>query len=67
MRCQCCNKNLSDFEATRKFKREDKSVVFADMCNNCASTIEEDVKFVGRSDLEPNMVNDEDVADEYDE
>ncbi len=39
MRCSCCNKALSNQEATAKFS----SGVFTDMCNKCLSTIEEDV------------------------
>lgn len=31
-RCVCCNKNLSDFEATR---RSASTGEFLDMCNNC--------------------------------
>lgn len=38
---------------------------YADMCNSCASTIEEDVGgFIGRADLDPNMVNDEDLTED---
>lgn len=33
MRCSACNKNLTDFEATRK--TEDGS--FLDLCNRCAT------------------------------
>ena len=67
MRCECCNKILSDFEATRKIKSDSKSVVYADMCNKCASTVEDSIGFIGRSDLDPNMVDDEDLIDEQDE
>lgn len=35
MKCVCCDKLLSDFEATRKIVREDNSVYYPDMCNNC--------------------------------
>ena len=31
MRCVCCNKELSDFEATRK----DTRGIYLDMCNTC--------------------------------
>jgi hypothetical protein len=67
MRCECCNRVLSDFEATRKIKSESKTPVYADMCNKCASSIEDSVRFVGRPDLDPNMVADEDLEDEEDE
>ena len=41
MRCYCCNKVLSSQEATRRFK---ESGEFADMCNDCLSTIDEDIE-----------------------
>lgn len=41
MRCYCCNKVLSSQEATRRFK---ESGEFADMCNDCLSTIDDDVE-----------------------
>ena len=31
MRCYACNKNLSDFESTRKYS----SGEYVDMCNDC--------------------------------
>lgn len=39
MRCQACNRLLTNSEATRKFA----SGVFTDLCNKCLGTIEEDV------------------------
>lgn len=49
MRCYCCNKILSSQEATRRFQ---ESQEFADMCNECLSTIEVDVTdgFSGEED-----------------
>jgi len=49
MRCKCCNKNLSDFESTRK----DDLGEYFDMCNHCfnASAISEEVIVVDREDL----------------
>jgi hypothetical protein len=35
MRCASCDKNLNDFESTRKIVREDNSVHYPDLCNNC--------------------------------
>lgn len=32
MRCTCCNKNLNDFEATRKHALTGE---YLDMCNGC--------------------------------
>ncbi len=40
MRCYCCNKLLSDQEATRRFQ---ESQEFVDMCNECLVTIDDDV------------------------
>lgn len=39
MRCYACNKVLSTQESTRKFA----SGEYADMCNKCLGTIQEDV------------------------
>lgn len=49
MRCNCCNKILSDYESTRKFKN---SGDYVDMCNECFRHIEEDVQVVERDDLD---------------
>lgn len=40
MRCYCCNKLLSDQEATRRFQ---ESQEFVDMCNECLNTIDDEV------------------------
>jgi hypothetical protein len=55
MRCYCCNKLLKPSEATRKFK---ESGVFTDMCNECLSTISEEVETV------EGEGNDEDLFDD---
>ena len=34
MRCLSCNKSMSDFESTRKFKGTQR---FVDLCNHCFS------------------------------
>lgn len=36
MRCLSCDKNLSDFESTRKYA---ESGQFVDLCNSCFKTI----------------------------
>ena len=36
MRCIACNKNLTDFESTRKMSNG----AFLDLCNHCASVAE---------------------------
>jgi NAD-dependent SIR2 family protein deacetylase len=49
MRCIACDKNLSDFESTRKHH---ESGEYIDMCNKCYSTIQQDVTDVDeRHDL----------------
>lgn len=57
MRCQCCNRTLNDFEATRRLKSTGD---FADTCNKCVSEMG-GMEFIVRTDLEPNeSVDDED-------
>jgi hypothetical protein len=50
MRCNCCNRPLSNSEATRKFS----SGTFTDMCNHCLETISEDVECID-SDIEDDI------------
>lgn len=48
MRCYCCNKALSDYEATR---RSVNTGEFLDMCNKCYGSISSDVLSLERTDL----------------
>ena len=48
MRCQCCDKNLNDFESTRKSASTGE---YLDMCNKCYSSISDDLLSVERYDL----------------
>lgn len=48
MRCRCCDKRLSDFEATRKHITTGE---YLDMCNKCYSTIDKQVLSFERYDL----------------
>ena len=48
MRCHCCNKMLSDFEATRKSVHTNE---YLDMCNKCYATISDDLLTYERTDL----------------
>ena len=48
MRCYCCNKILSDFEATRKSVSTGE---YLDMCNKCYATIKDEIKAEERYDL----------------
>jgi NAD-dependent SIR2 family protein deacetylase len=41
MRCQACDRNLSDNESTRK----DSTGKFMDLCNSCYKTIDRDINF----------------------
>lgn len=47
MRCIACDKNLNDFESTRK----DLHGEYLDMCNECYGDIKEDVLSIEREDL----------------
>lgn len=49
MHCISCDKNLNDFEATRKHAVTEE---YIDMCNKCFRDISNDVPTVVRSDLE---------------
>jgi hypothetical protein len=63
MRCQCCDKNLNDYESTRKSVSTGE---YLDMCNKCYSTISDDLLSEVRYDLYDG--NEEDNEDgEYDE
>ena len=48
MHCICCDKILSDYEATR---RNVNTKEFMDMCNRCYGTISNDVLALERQDL----------------
>jgi hypothetical protein len=51
--CIACDKNLSDFEATRKIIHDDGKIEYPDLCNKCfkESELEGQVTIVERSDL----------------
>lgn len=48
MRCYCCNKALSDYEATR---RSVTTGNFLDMCNKCYSSVSGEILAMERVDL----------------
>ena len=48
MRCQACNKLLSEFESTRKSVTYED---YLDLCNECYPHIRVDVKAIERQDL----------------
>lgn len=63
MRCQCCDKNLNDFESTRKHATTGE---YLDMCNKCYSTVSDDLLSVERYDLYDGNEDDYEEG-EYDE
>jgi hypothetical protein len=63
MRCQCCDKNLNDFESTRKHATTGE---YLDMCNKCYSTVSDDLLSVERYDLYDGNEDDYEES-EYDE
>jgi len=61
MRCLSCNKNLTDFESTRKFASTGE---YLDLCNKCYSDIQDDVDTLVRPELQDDEQPFED--DDYD-
>ena len=59
MRCYCCDKNLNDFESTRKSASTGE---FLDMCNKCYSTIKDELYAEERYDLFDG--NEDDLEDD---
>jgi hypothetical protein len=64
MRCQCCDKNLNDYESTRKSVSTGE---YLDMCNKCYSTISDDLLSEVRYDLYDGNEDDEYEEGDYDE
>jgi len=48
MRCRACNKNLNDFESTRK----SESGEYIDLCNHCYREVQSDILAEERQDLQ---------------
>jgi hypothetical protein len=48
MRCLACNKNLNDFESTRKSATTGE---YVDLCNHCFHNVEQNIESVVREDL----------------
>ena len=51
MRCRACDRNLSDFESTRK---DHDTGQFVDLCNECISVVNADLSTDDRFDLKHN-------------
>jgi hypothetical protein len=64
MRCYCCDKNLNDYESTRKSV---SSGEYLDMCNKCYSTVSDDLLSEVRYDLYDGDEEDEYTEGDYDE
>jgi len=64
MRCQCCDKNLNDYESTRKSVSTGE---YLDMCNKCYSTVSDDLLSEVRYDLYDGNEDEEYEEGNYDE
>jgi len=61
MRCIACNKNLNDFESTRKSTTTGE---YVDLCNHCFHNVEQDIESIVREDLrDEESVEDENELD----
>lgn len=59
MRCQACDCELTDYEATRK----DEHGVYLDFCSGCYFTVRDEVPSSSRKDLEDIV----DISEEFPE
>lgn len=59
MRCNCCDRILSDAEATSKFV---DSGLFTEMCKGCQGFLPKEIRILTRSDL----VTEEEQEDYFD-
>lgn len=62
MRCIACDKDLNDFESTRKSKETGE---FLDLCNHCYSSIRGRFRVIEREDLRADDIQPK-VDDYYD-
>ena len=60
MRCRACNIILDDFEATRRYKREDGSKDYVELCNKDFVYIKDVVHVIERKDLKDQSLEDDD-------
>jgi hypothetical protein len=61
MRCTCCNKLLSDREATIKVKGTNR---YTDTCDDCLKYMPE-IKTTVRRDLKEKRHKEEDMSDDF--
>lgn len=59
MRCQACNRALTDFESTRKSATTGE---YLDLCNQCFGEISSEIDALEREDLREQ----DEAAEEYD-
>lgn len=60
MRCDCCNKNLSDYEATLRHAVTNE---FINTCNKCLEGL--DIPVRGRPDLNPFESIEDEIEDSF--
>lgn len=60
-RCVACDKNLNDYESTRKIVQSDGKVYYPDLCNSCYSStdIEQFAVVIERHDLKHDNYNED--------
>ncbi len=58
-RCVACDKNLNDYESTRK----DLHGAYLDMCNRCYYPMQDIIPTVSREDLSPNEEVESEIID----
>ena len=58
MRCCACDRNLNNFESTRKNKTTGD---YLDLCNKCYSTVQQDLSTDIREDLPEDEIPDDEV------
>lgn len=61
MRCVCCDRNLNDYESTRKSRTTGE---YLDMCNKCFGLVEDNIETIDRTDFSEGDVPDEELFDE---
>jgi len=59
MRCLSCDKNLTDFEATRKYA---SAGGFVDLCNHCFGSVADQIN----STVRPDLAHEEDTEEQED-
>lgn len=65
MRCECCDKQLSDLEATAKFVNENAGGPnrYTNMCNGCLKFLPPEVRIITRNDLPEELIEDEEIEE----